>query len=83
MDLLAGAGFAPRQVSATLAAQRPKLAPHFPAMRANLARVLGIAPEMVNLAATTTEGLGFVGREEGVAALASATLVCLEIEGKR
>ncbi|MEW5914566.1 MAG: 2-C-methyl-D-erythritol 4-phosphate cytidylyltransferase [Thermodesulfobacteriota bacterium] len=74
---LAAAGWRPAQVSATLAAQAPKVAPHVPAMRRNLAGVLGLAPEAVNLAATTTEGLGFIGRGEGMAALATATIVPL------
>jgi len=57
----------------TIITQRPKLAPYLPAMAANLARVLKIAPEDVNIKATTEEGLGFTGREEGIAAHA----VCL------
>lgn len=72
--LLAENGWRPAQVSVTLAAQRPKIAPHAPAMAANLARAMGIAPEMVNVAATTSEGLGFTGRGEGMAALAGAVL---------
>lgn len=72
--LLAERGWRPAQVSVTLMAQRPKVAAHAPAMRANLARVLGLDPDLVNLAATTTEGLGFVGREEGMAATALAGL---------
>ncbi len=71
---LAGEGWRPMQVSATLLAQRPKIAPHNAAMRARLAGVLGLEPEMVNLAASTTEGLGFVGREEGMAAWATALI---------
>jgi len=59
----------------TLMAQRPKIAHHAPAMAANLARVLGIAPQAVNVAATTSEGLGFTGRGEGMAALALASIV--------
>ena len=71
---LAQEGWRPAQVSATLVAQAPKIAPHAEKMRANLAQRLGLAPELVNLAATTSEGLGFTGRGEGMAAFAIATL---------
>ncbi|HET9597995.1 MAG TPA: 2-C-methyl-D-erythritol 2,4-cyclodiphosphate synthase, partial [Anaeromyxobacteraceae bacterium] len=59
----------------TLAARRPKIAPRAEEMRARLADALGIAPAQVNVKATTGEGLGFVGREEGIAAHAVALLV--------
>jgi 2-C-methyl-D-erythritol 4-phosphate cytidylyltransferase/2-C-methyl-D-erythritol 2,4-cyclodiphosphate synthase len=74
-ELLAGQGWRPAQVSVTLMAQRPKIAPHAPTMAGNLARVLGLATSEVNVAATTSEGLGFSGRGEGMAALALATIV--------
>jgi 2-C-methyl-D-erythritol 2,4-cyclodiphosphate synthase len=61
-------------VDTVIMAQAPKLSPHRQAMQANLARVLGVLPEQINIKATTTEGLGFVGRVEGVAAQAIATL---------
>jgi 2-C-methyl-D-erythritol 2,4-cyclodiphosphate synthase len=61
-------------VDTTLVMERPKLKPHKDAIRAALAGALGIAPDRVNIKATTGEGIGFVGREEGVAALAVATL---------
>ncbi|WP_293814386.1 2-C-methyl-D-erythritol 2,4-cyclodiphosphate synthase [uncultured Parolsenella sp.] len=54
----------------TIAAQAPKLAPHREQMRANLAQTLGVGVESVGVKATTTERLGFVGREEGMAAWA-------------
>lgn len=54
----------------TIAAQAPKLAPHREQMRANLAQALGVGVESVGVKATTTERLGFVGREEGMAAWA-------------
>lgn len=54
----------------TIAAQAPKLAPHREQMRANLAQALGVGTESVGVKATTTERLGFVGREEGMAAWA-------------
>lgn len=58
----------------TIAAQAPKLAPHRDEMRANLARALGVGVESVGVKATTTERLGFVGREEGMAAWAVVLL---------
>ncbi|MEZ5584676.1 MAG: 2-C-methyl-D-erythritol 2,4-cyclodiphosphate synthase [Candidatus Competibacteraceae bacterium] len=67
MDLLRRYRFGVCNVDATIIAQAPKLAPHIPAMRHNIAVDLGIASEQVNVKATTTEGLGFVGRREGIA----------------
>jgi 2-C-methyl-D-erythritol 2,4-cyclodiphosphate synthase len=63
-------GFAPVNVDATVVAENPRLAPHLPEMRARLAPILGLAPEDVNIKATTTEHLGFAGRGEGMAAYA-------------
>ncbi|HWI73650.1 MAG TPA: 2-C-methyl-D-erythritol 2,4-cyclodiphosphate synthase [Baekduia sp.] len=71
---LAGAGFAIEHVDATVIMERPKLAPHRAAIRAALAPALGVHTDQVNVKASTGEGLGFVGRGEGVAALAVATL---------
>jgi 2-C-methyl-D-erythritol 2,4-cyclodiphosphate synthase len=59
---------------ATVVMERPKLGPHREAIRERLAGVLGIAPARVNVKATTGEGIGFVGRGEGVAALAVVSL---------
>lgn len=61
-------------VDATIIAQAPKMAPHIPAMRANLAADLGIGADCVNIKAKTTEKLGFIGRGEGIAAEAVALL---------
>ena len=61
-------------VDATVIAQRPKLAPHIAKMRANLAAALGIDADQVSVKATTTERLGFSGREEGIAAQATAAI---------
>jgi 2-C-methyl-D-erythritol 2,4-cyclodiphosphate synthase len=61
-------------VDATLIAQQPKLFPHIQQMKANIASALGVAPERVGIKATTNEGLGFIGREEGIAAMAVASV---------
>ena len=67
------AGYQIENIDATLMAQRPKLAPHIPRMRENIARACGVDMGLVSVKATTEEGLGFTGREEGMAAQA----VCL------
>ena len=61
-------------VDCTVVIEQPKLAPHRQAIRATLAAALGIAHERVNVKATSGEGIGFIGRGEGVAALAVASL---------
>ena len=58
-------------------AQRPKLAPHIPQMRGNMAQALGISSGCLSVKATTTEKLGFVGREEGMAAQAVALVAII------
>ncbi len=57
-------------IDATIIAQRPKMAPHIPTMRENVARVLGIDVDQVNIKATTEEGLGFTGSGEGISSQA-------------
>ena len=74
MEMLHAKGFRVGNVDATILAQRPKLAPHIPQMRENLARRMGISPDRVNVKATTEEGLGFTGSGEGMAAHAVALL---------
>jgi 2-C-methyl-D-erythritol 2,4-cyclodiphosphate synthase len=71
--LIKARGLVTGNVDATIIAQAPKMAPHIPAMIANIAADLGIAADAVNVKATTTEQLGFTGRGEGIA----ATAVCL------
>jgi 2-C-methyl-D-erythritol 2,4-cyclodiphosphate synthase len=71
---LAERGFAVGNVDATVVLERPKLAPHRDAMRDRLAEAMGLAPDRVNVKATTGEGMGFVGRGEGAAAMAVATI---------
>jgi 2-C-methyl-D-erythritol 2,4-cyclodiphosphate synthase len=67
-------------IDATIIAQAPKMAPHIPSMIANIASDLKIAVKDVNIKAKTTEKLGFVGREEGIAAEAIACIKCLKSE---
>ena len=74
MEMLRSRGYRVGNVDATVLAQRPKLAPHIPQMRANLAARMGVDPDRVNVKATTEEGLGFTGAGEGMAAHAVALL---------
>lgn len=66
--LLTGRGYAVGNVDATIIAQAPKMAPHIPAMRANIAADLAVAEHCINIKAKTAEKLGFVGRGEGIVA---------------
>ena len=72
-ELVTQRGHLVSNVDATIIAQAPPMAPHIPAMVANIARDLGVHPAQVNVKATTTEELGFSGRGEGIAAQA----ICL------
>lgn len=72
--LLADRAFRVVNVDATIIAQSPKMAPHIPQMRANIAEDLGLAPGSVNVKAKTAERLGSLGREEGIAAEAVALI---------
>ncbi len=74
VELVSEAGYRPTNVDATVIAQQPRLADHIPAMRGHIAAILGLSESQVNVKATTTEHLGFVGREEGIAAQAVALL---------
>lgn len=74
MKLLEERGYAIGNIDCIIAAQRPKLAPYIPQMRENLARALKADLENVSVKATTTERLGFEGREEGIS---SQAIVCL------
>ena len=73
-EMIAGRGWSVVNVDATLLAQKPKIAPYVPQMRQALADVLGLPVDAVSVKATTTERLGFVGREEGIAAYATCLL---------
>ncbi len=72
--LLQGNGWHVGNVDATIVAQAPKMAPHVESMRINLAADLAVSPEQINVKATTTERLGFEGREEGIAVHAVALI---------
>ncbi len=61
-------------IDATIIAEAPKIAPHIPAMREAMAKELGIQPKQIGIKATTNERIGFIGRGEGIAALATAAI---------
>ena len=73
-ELIATKGYRVGNIDATICAQRPKINPHIPAMKACLAKVMGIDEDDISIKATTTERLGFVGKEEGMSAYAVALI---------
>ena len=72
--LIASRGYRIGNIDATVCAERPKLNPHVPAMKACLAQVMGVDEDSISIKATTTERLGFTGREEGISAFAVAMI---------
>ncbi len=78
MKLLHESGFSVGNVDITIVAQAPKMAPHIPAMRNNIAHDLNVTEQRVNVKATTTEGLGFVGEKQGIAVHTVALIQCLD-----
>lgn len=74
IEVLAQQGFAPSNIDITIIAQAPKISPYIARMRANVAEDLGLAVDRVSVKATTTEGLGYAGRKEGIAAMATAMI---------
>lgn len=74
-ELLKKNGYAIGNVDATIIAEKPKMAPHILKMRENMAEAMGISIDCLNVKATTEEGLGFTGREDGIAAQAVCLLV--------
>lgn len=70
VDLIATKGYHIGNIDATICAERPKINPHVPAIKACLAEVMGIDEDDISIKATTTERLGFTGREEGISAYA-------------
>ena len=77
-DLLAAHGWRVGNLDAVIVAERPRLAPHIPAMRVELAHQLAIDLEQISIKATTTDGLGFTGREEGIGCYAVALIERME-----
>ncbi|WP_426149245.1 2-C-methyl-D-erythritol 2,4-cyclodiphosphate synthase [Pseudomonas sp. DC3000-4b1] len=77
VELIHGKGWRVANVDATIVAQAPKMAPHIPGMRQCIAEDLQVELDAVNVKATTTEKLGFTGREEGIAVHAVALLMAL------
>ena len=75
VELIATKGYIVGNIDATVCAERPKLNPHIPAMQECLAKVIDCDPDAVSIKATTTEHLGFTGREEGISAYAVALIV--------
>jgi len=73
-ELVAERGFLISNIDTTIVAQQPKIGPHIESMTTNISETLKIDPTQINIKATTTEGLGFTGREEGIAAYAVALL---------
>lgn len=78
VELIAGKGYVVGNIDATVCAERPKINPHVPAMKACLAEVMGTDEDNISIKATTTEKLGFTGREEGISAYA---VVLIESRG--
>jgi 2-C-methyl-D-erythritol 2,4-cyclodiphosphate synthase len=72
--LVAGAGYRVANVDVTVVCERPRIGPHVATMRARLADALGVGPERVSVKGKTNEGMGWIGREEGIAAIAVALL---------
>ena len=75
-------GYSILNIDVCVMAEEPKIAPHYGAMRSNIAATVGLAPSQIGLKATTSEGLGFVGRGEGIAAQAVCLLAAGEREGE-
>ncbi len=77
VELLAEIGMEPVHVDVTIVAEAPKIGPHIAAMQAAIGACLGLPAETIGVKATTNERMGFVGREEGIAAIAVATIVAI------
>lgn len=74
MALLREKGYEFGNCDCTICTEKPKINPHIPAMQACLAEVMGVDPDVISIKATTTEHLGFVGRQEGMAAFATVLI---------
>ena len=75
MELIRAKGYEVGNIDATVCAERPKLNPHIPHMQTCLAEVMGVDADQISIKATTTEQLGFTGRQEGISAYAVCLLV--------
>lgn len=75
MELVASKGYYVMNTDATIIAERPKMKSYIPLMQKVIAEILQVAPDRVSLKATTSEKMGFVGREEGIAAMATILVV--------
>ena len=74
IELIATKGYRLVNIDATICAERPKMNPHIPQMQDTMAAIIGCAPDQVSIKATTTEKLGFTGRQEGISAYAVALI---------
>ena len=74
IELIATKGYSLGNIDATICAEHPKMNPHIPQMQRCMAEVIGCDPDQISIKATTTEHLGFVGRQEGMSAYATALL---------
>ena len=74
IELIATKGYHLVNIDATICAERPKMNPHIPAMQQCMAEVIGCDPDQISIKATTTERLGFTGRQEGISAYAVALI---------
>lgn len=74
IELIATKGYRLGNIDATICAEKPKMNPHIPCMQQTMAGVIGCAPDQISIKATTTEKLGFTGRQEGISAYAVALL---------
>jgi len=74
VDLLAKAGYRPINIDAIVIAEAPKIVPHFAALQTNLAPILDLPSEAISLKATTSEGMGALGRGEGIGAMCVALI---------
>lgn len=74
MELVKKEGYGINNIDNTIVAEMPKLTPHIPSMKERLCKVLGILPGQINIKATTTEGMGFCGRGEGISAISIVSL---------
>ena len=78
VELIATKGYQVGNIDATICAERPKMKQHIPLMQHTMAEVIGIDPDCISIKATTTEHLGFTGREEGISAYAVALIESVE-----